>query len=61
TMVDELTIHWPDGVTETHRNLAVDRVISLTHTPTYPGNGSRFGIGSLPPEPGAETQLEKDS
>ena len=39
-LVDELTIHWPDGVTETHRNLAVDRLISITHTPTYPRNGS---------------------
>ena len=60
-MVDELTIHWPDGVTATQRNLAVDRLLSLIHTPTYPGNGSAYEIGSFYSGAGAETQLGKDS
>lgn len=60
-MVDELTIHWPDGVKETHRNFAVDRLISLTHTPTYPGNGSAYEIGSFYSGAGDETQLGKES
>ena len=31
TLVDELTIEWPDGVTERHQRQAVDRVATFTH------------------------------
>ena len=31
-----LTIHWPDGATETHTDVAVDRLLRLDHTPHYP-------------------------
>ena len=36
SMIDELMIHWADGIKETHRNLSVDGLIRLTHTPPYP-------------------------
>ena len=36
TIVDELTIDWPDGNRETHRNVQVGQTVNYTHTPEYP-------------------------
>jgi hypothetical protein len=33
--VDELTIYWPDGIQETHRNVLPNQLASYTHTPQY--------------------------
>ena len=35
TRIDELTIRWPDGATETHTDLEPDRVVRFDHTPDY--------------------------
>lgn len=34
-IVDELTIHWPDGIQEAHQNVLPGRLASYTHTPQY--------------------------
>ena len=34
-VVDELTIYWPDGIQETHRNVLPNQLASYTHAPQY--------------------------
>ncbi|MDH3588672.1 MAG: CRTAC1 family protein [Gammaproteobacteria bacterium] len=33
--VDEITIHWPDGATESHQGIPADQVVTFTHEPNY--------------------------
>jgi enediyne biosynthesis protein E4 len=39
-LVEEVIIHWPDGAVQVERELLPDRVLTFTHTPTYPARAT---------------------
>jgi hypothetical protein len=37
--IDEITLFWPDGFTETVEDIDADQLVLLTHTAVYPVAG----------------------
>jgi enediyne biosynthesis protein E4 len=48
-MVESLVIHWPDGAVQEVRDLVPDRVLTFTHTPTYPAAITPPSVRARPP------------